>query len=535
MSYKQDRMSLLSCLKVIKIIRRITFEKKVYMSMINFNSENLKIDWISFNIKGLVDPRKIANRLSNYFTPHITIDNKPETEFHGLRKSYKVAIHQYTGSKGYWVGTKIIFSGKNAHYFYRLLKTQNLDWNILKFENHTLSLGRVDLCFSRPNDWNDTTKSFDDFLVDSRSQIQNHTSTKYIKLQNFPNGKMLKVNRRNNSRHYRVYQKDETVRFELELKHRQAKLVQDYLFQNQLDMFEHHLVIQYFDYSGQILRSDYPFTDWILNFQRKYWGNPTFRPLMTSYLDSELIKNQDEEERFFHLLQFLSFVKSLKLNPYNDCQKYQIKNQLYFGLKFPLSQFVKFTGIKLSNHSDREKLLFYFSQLQKLDPIIKVFSNMAFRSYVCFPFIDCANPSGKSWIIEVLVVEELFCFSYPFQLPKSFLYSRSKNDLRLKVRLMKSLAVNNEKKILDLEDFFNTMNIRNDPLIQLKKNLIQLLNELVEKKIIQNKVVLILKSQKNKDHLIQNLTTSDITRRIKYIQFHEIHRKSVHNFEIIQP
>ena len=48
-----------------------------------------------------MDPRKIADRLSNYFTPHITIDNKSETEFHGLRKSYKVAIHQYTGSKGY--------------------------------------------------------------------------------------------------------------------------------------------------------------------------------------------------------------------------------------------------------------------------------------------------------------------------------------------------------------------------------------------------------------------------------------------------
>ena len=45
---------------------------------------------------------------------------------------------------------------------------------------------------------------------------------------------MLKVNPTNNSSHYRVYQKDETVRFELELKHRQTKLVQDYLFQNQV-------------------------------------------------------------------------------------------------------------------------------------------------------------------------------------------------------------------------------------------------------------------------------------------------------------
>ena len=151
--------------------------------------------------------------------------------------------------------------------------------------------------------------------------------------------------------------------------------------------------------------------------------------------------------------------------------------------------------MRLSHQSDREKLLFYFSQLQKLDPIVKVFSNMAFRSYVCFPYVDCKNPSGKSWLIEVLVAEELFYFPYPFRLPKSFLRSGSKNDLRLKVRLMKSLAVRNQKKILDLEEFFNTINARNDSLIKIKKNLIQLLNELVVNEIIQNKVEIVLKSR----------------------------------------
>ena len=119
-----------------------------------------------------------------------------------------------------------------------------------------------------------------------------------------------------------------------------------------------------------------------------------------------------------------------------------------------------------------------------MDPIVKVFSDIAFRSYVCFPYVDCANPSGKSWVIEVLAAEELFCFPYPFQLPKSFLRSRSKNDLRLKVRLMKSLAVSDQKKRLDLEEFFNTINVRNDPLVKIKKNLIQLLNELVVNEII---------------------------------------------------
>ena len=113
----------------------------------------------------------------------------------------------------------------------------------MKFEQHSLRLGQIDFCFSHSNDLNHTSKSFDAFLLNSRTQIQNHTNTKHIRLQDFPNRKILKINRRNNSLHYRVYQKDQNVRFEIELKHRQTKLVQNYLFQNQHDIFEHQLVI----------------------------------------------------------------------------------------------------------------------------------------------------------------------------------------------------------------------------------------------------------------------------------------------------
>ena len=66
------------------------------MTKISFNSENLKVDWISFNLKGLRNTRIIADHLSNYFTPYVMIDGKPEIGFHDLRKKYKVYIHPNT-------------------------------------------------------------------------------------------------------------------------------------------------------------------------------------------------------------------------------------------------------------------------------------------------------------------------------------------------------------------------------------------------------------------------------------------------------
>ena len=87
---------------------------------------------------------------------------------------------------------------------------------------------------------------------------------------------------------------------------------------------------------------------------------------------------------------------------------------------------------------------------------------------------------------------------------------------------MKSLAVSKLEKTLDLEEFFILINLRNNQLIKIKKNIIQLLNELAENNIIQNTVEIVLKSGKKKDQLIRNLTLSDITRRIKYLKFYEI-------------
>jgi hypothetical protein len=43
------------------------------MNVINFDSKNLKVDWISFNLEGLMDPTILAHRLLKYFTPHVMI------------------------------------------------------------------------------------------------------------------------------------------------------------------------------------------------------------------------------------------------------------------------------------------------------------------------------------------------------------------------------------------------------------------------------------------------------------------------------
>lgn len=63
---------------------------------------------------------------------------------------------------------------------------------------------------------------------------------------------------------------------------------------------------------------------------------------------------------------------------------------------------------------------------------------------------------------------------------------------------MKSLAVRDKEKIFDSEEFFNPINVRNDDLIKIKENMIQLLKELVKEKIIYDQLEIALKSSKKK-------------------------------------
>jgi hypothetical protein len=49
---------------------------------------------------------------------------------------------------------------------------------------------------------------------------------------------------------------------------------------------------------------------------------------------------------------------------------------------------------------------------------------------------------------------------------------------------MKLLAVSEQKKLLDLQEFFNRINVRNNQLIQITKGIIRLLKKLVRNKVI---------------------------------------------------
>lgn len=135
---------------------------------LSFESENLPVDYISFNIPGSDSIESIAKYLFKkfHFNSIFTKGQNGTTDdwFCLPVNQHQVSFKQLEYDlplKSFWKGTTIHFSGPNDAQFYKIIQVQKFDWNILKLKN--ASLGRIDLHYfqkSKITDQNDQLENF---------------------------------------------------------------------------------------------------------------------------------------------------------------------------------------------------------------------------------------------------------------------------------------------------------------------------------------------------------------------------------------
>jgi len=163
-------------------------------------------------------------------------------------------------SQKYWYGTSLSFSGNQSTYFYKTIKEKGLDWEILNFDNTSLS--RIDLYYDRKFKKGDEIENFDSFLEECRSQIE---KTDKRKIAIVDKG-VLQVGRRGSGNYFRVYRRPngKDIRFELELTKSAVKNFEFYLFSNQFEKLEELLCIHFYKQALTTFMMDSCYTDWLL-------------------------------------------------------------------------------------------------------------------------------------------------------------------------------------------------------------------------------------------------------------------------------
>jgi hypothetical protein len=171
---------------------------------LTFQSENLVIDYISFNIRGSDNTESIAKYLFEKFNFNSTFskgqNGTSKNWFYLPVNQHQVSFRQLEydpSSKSFWEGTTIHFSGTNAAQFYGIIQAQKFDWNILKLKN--VSLGRLDLHYFRQSEARDSNQEVENFMEKSCQMIRAKSKRIQASWKRTKKGCLMRIGNRSSS------------------------------------------------------------------------------------------------------------------------------------------------------------------------------------------------------------------------------------------------------------------------------------------------------------------------------------------------
>ncbi len=224
--------------------------------------------------------------------------------------------------KSYWNGLIVRFSGKDGNYFYQLIRRKRIDWNI--FDVSFTNLGRFDLHFLRDVSDSESREELILFMENSCRKVKSNFPKTYAEYLVKKKGLLLEMGSRGSNHRLRVYEKKNSLEFELEIKKVAIQSYQDFLFSDNLEEFETKLVNHYYKQLKKWLVLDSCYIDWLLVGLRKLVS------LERSALPSA---------PYIQLIQVLSFLRTLNYS------RQFLDDQAYCVVEFALMDFISFTLI----------------------------------------------------------------------------------------------------------------------------------------------------------------------------------------------
>jgi len=509
---------------------------------LSFESENLSIHYICFNIQGFIeleDIKKIAFYLFESFGFNSTFISYDRTQgweekkiFYMSKNQHKVSFHQFDYNpqiKSFWVGTKIHFSGGNGCQVYNQVKKNQFNWGI--FDGLSVTLSRMDVCYFRGTKLNDQNELLEDFMEKCCQRIKTKDKRRKAEWNLESAGLVLRIGHRGSSKFYRVYENDKGLRFELELKKELAKSFQKLLMNNHLQQLENDLSKLFYSHSFSSLNLNSCYTDWLLNRYRIGSVQEKFNVFITTYFNIESLLLSDNKKLIFHFLRILSFIR----NQENIKQTFKIDDdsQTFHVVKFRLVDFLRFIKVNERNHRQRTNILEIFKEFEylhdfklqifrtTLDDSLNLnndFNGNEFSSIVMIPFFKIKKEKNV-WYVTLLMANQFYECNFPFQFKDYFLIWKSTYQFEVKVQILQPLAQPRPKKEFDVEKFLAPFDgLSNSKKTKIKKLFIEGIKEEIENRFLELKFQMIQKdgSVKNTNQLVPiSLTKS------KYIYFYE--------------
>lgn len=504
----------------------------------SFQSQNLTVDYITLNLRnGKNQITEIANIFNFFYSFNCYIFDNNKKYAKKQKIIFNNGAYELTfiiNSSEYQSNTVLIqFSKLNASYLYEILKSGKFLWK--KFYDFDLVLGRIDINYIRKKTINESI--FLDFAKGSSEKYRR----RYPQAIVAPVEKSsFGIGTRKGDYFLRVYEtKDKFLKFELEIKKGKAKDYQIYLSKlpETFLEFEDLIATRFYQYLKTSLVLDTEFTDWLLVILRQ--TNKPKNRLISSYISENLKlekKSFLQQKDFYRLLQLLSFIRNY---PY---VQETLNEEVFYSLTFPLSEFARDITLdknitldkKLLKSKDQPKkkinpdlrtdLVRFFEELREYN-MIEWFSDEEFRSVVVFPVVEVRHKTPGNvhtrLIVKMSVSKNFFSsIQYPFYFPSHFYHYKNKDDMRVKLEILKSVASQvTIRKEFDVANLLLTLNsLSNQRISDVKKNIVQLFQSLQQTSLIETELTLY---QENKSPIVTHKLTLAQIKKTKTIVFYE--------------
>jgi hypothetical protein len=230
--------------------------------------------------------------------------------------------------------------------------------------------------------------------------LKDKYGTKTIAFKSNRKGQLIKIGHRSSGKHYRVYLKNKSLRFEFEHKHRKTLNHYYQLLENkQFDLFEKRISYEFFKQTYKLFRysKQTEKLDWLAQRLRQFRTRSSLTvpgsTLKTHYINQYPMKPKQKQD-LITLFQLLSY---LELRDDYKPGKLTYKYRYY---KFPVREFADYVNAnKKANHYQLIQSVDFFNCVDQ-NLIIKHLSDKEYQMLVTIPHAK-AYKTGNQWITEL--------------------------------------------------------------------------------------------------------------------------------------
>jgi hypothetical protein len=304
------------------------------------------------------------------------------------------------------------------------------------------------------------------------------------------------------------------VKFELELKNPIVKSFQRFLFNNQIEIFERKLVLHFYQLSTNRIQLTSCYSDWLVSWLRQIALKPDSNILGITYLENYKSLSFAKRELIYNLFRVLSFLQSYE----GKREPIIINGDSYSTISFPLTDLVDYLAMSKKNKRHTKKVSKMLKDLLNLEPIVQTFSDIHFQALVLFPSIKVL-PKGRISIVSMTLAEQLFSYNFPCYLTNYFYQWNNKYEFHVQFEILSIMSTSSLQKEFHVQHFLKQFNLSNQKQTQIKRLIIQSIQELVDKRIIQS---FFQTTQKDGSLKVHTNLTSQVITKSKMIYLEEI-------------